>query len=135
MGSRASRRRGARVLYLSYDGMCDPLGGSQVLPYLFGLAERGHRITLVSFEKPERSDAERQEVRRACAASGIDWHPLPYHKRPPLLSSMYDVRQMRRLAGDLHRRERFDLVHCRSYLPALVGLKMNCAKENLPEVT
>ena len=124
MGSRASRRRGARVLYLSYDGMCDPLGGSQVLPYLFGLAERGHRITLVSFEKPERSDAERQEVRRACAASGIDWHPLPYHKRPPLLSSMYDVRQMRRLAGDLHRRERFDLVHCRSYLPALVGLKM-----------
>jgi len=124
MSSRASRRGGARALYLSYDGMCDPLGGSQVLPYLFGLAKRGHRITLVSFEKPDRSEAEREEVRRACLGAGIDWHPLPYHKRPPLLSSMHDVRQMQRLAAELLRQERFDLVHCRSYLPALVGLKM-----------
>jgi glycosyltransferase involved in cell wall biosynthesis len=121
---RPARHAGARVLYLSYDGMCDPLGGSQVLPYLFGLAERGHRISLVSFEKPERSEAEREEVHRACRTAGIDWHPLPYHKRPPLLSSMYDVRRMQRLAAQLHRKEHFDLVHCRSYLPALLGLKM-----------
>ena len=114
----------ARVLYLSYDGMCDPLGGSQVLPYLTGLANLGHRITLVSFEKPERSAEERAQVAHTCAEAGIDWYPLPYHKRPPLLSSMYDVRQMRRAAERLHRAEHFDLVHCRSYLPALVGLHM-----------
>jgi glycosyltransferase involved in cell wall biosynthesis len=116
--------RGARVLYLSYDGMCDPLGGSQVLPYLFGLARRGHEISLISFEKPERTEAEREAVERACAAAGIRWHPLAYHKRPPILSSIYDVRQMRRLAERLHKARNFDLVHCRSYLPALVGLRM-----------
>ena len=104
--------------------MCDQLGGSQVLPYLSGLARRGHRISLISFEKPERSAEERAEVARACASAGIDWHPLPYHKRPPVLSGMYDVRRMRKLAERLHRSERFDLVHCRSYLPALVGLRM-----------
>lgn len=114
----------AGVLYLSYDGMCDPLGGSQVLPYLIGLANLGHRITLVSFEKPERSAEERSQVAQTCAEAGIRWCPLPYHKRPPLLSSMYDVRQMRRAAGRLHRMEHFDLVHCRSYIPALVGLHM-----------
>lgn len=113
-----------RVLYLSYDGMCDPLGGSQVLPYLFGLSRLGHRISLISFEKPERTREERILVRRACDEAGIDWHPLPYHKRPPVLSAMYDVQQMRRLAARLHRREHFDLVHCRSYLAALVGLTM-----------
>jgi len=113
-----------RVLYLSYDGMTDPLGGSQVLPYLAGLAKRGHRITLISFEKPERSAEERAAVAGSCAATGIEWHPRSYHKRPPLLSSMYDVRQMWRLASRLHRQQPFDLVHCRSYLPALVGLKM-----------
>ena len=37
-----------RALYISYDGMTDPLGRSQVLPYLEGLAKRGHEITLVS---------------------------------------------------------------------------------------
>ena len=104
--------------------MCDQLGGSQVLPYLVRLAGRGHRISLISFEKPERSAEERAEVARACAAAGIHWHPLPYHKRPPVLSGMYDVREMRKLAERLHAAERFEVVHCRSYLPALVGLRM-----------
>lgn len=114
----------ANALYLSYDGMCDPLGGSQVLPYLFGLAARGHRIALISFEKPERTAEERAAVSRACTDAGIDWHPLTYHKHPPILSAMYDLRRMRRLAARLYREKHFDLVHCRSYLPALVGLWM-----------
>ena len=49
---------GRSVLYLSYDGMSDPLGQSQVLPYLAGLTRRGHRITLVSFEKNSRGADE-----------------------------------------------------------------------------
>jgi glycosyltransferase involved in cell wall biosynthesis len=116
--------RGRAVLYLSYDGMTDPLGQSQVLPYLTGLAERGHRITLVSCEKPGRTTAEVEAVRSACAAAGISWRPIRYHKRPPVLSSAYDLTAMRRLAERLHRLERFDWVHCRSYLPALVGLAL-----------
>ena len=132
MNRRASRRahparhpdRAARVLYLSYDGMCDPLGTSQVLPYLQGLAKRGHSISLISFEKPERSIEERAAIQHLCAGSGIDWHPQRYHKRPAVLSSMFDVWQMRRIAERLHRDEPFDLAHCRSYLPSLVGLSM-----------
>ena len=120
----APQSGGARVLYLSYDGMCDPLGGSQVLPYLIGLAGLGHRIDLISFEKPERSRSERETINRSCAAAGIRWHPLRYHRRPRLVSSVYDLLQMRRTASRLHAREGFDLVHCRSDLPALVGLRM-----------
>ena len=109
------------VLYLSYDGMTDPLGRSQVLPYLVGLSARGHQITLVSFEKPERIAADAEHVRDICRGAGIAWHPLRYHKRPPILSSMFDVRAMKRLATLLNRRERFDLVHCRSYMAAIAG--------------
>jgi glycosyltransferase involved in cell wall biosynthesis len=114
----------AEALYLSYDGMCDPLGASQVLPYLFGLARNGHRITLISFEKPGRGVDERAAVATACAAAGIDWRPLRYHRRPPVLSSLYDVQRMYRLAVRLHRASRFDLVHCRSYIPAAAGLHL-----------
>ena len=136
MSTSASRRRGpasrpdaaARVLYLSYDGMCDPLGASQVLPYLTGLAARGHRISLTSFEKRERTAAERAAVHRTCDEAGIAWHPLPYHKWPPILSTMFDIWRMRRLALALHRECRFDLAHCRSYLPALVGLRLKRRK-------
>ena len=40
-----------RVLYLSYNGMLDPLGQSQVLPYLKELSKLGVRFTLLSFER------------------------------------------------------------------------------------
>src|SRR5436309_2589517 len=82
---------------------------------------RGHRITLVSFEKAGRSNEERGAVRTACAAAGIDWRPLRYHKRPPVLSTVYDLQTMRLLVVRVQREQRFDVVHCRSYLPALVG--------------
>ena len=112
----------AKVLYTTYDGLTDPLGRSQVLPYLAGLSARGHRISIQSFEKPQR---EREaSVAELCRAAGIEWHPLPYHKRPPVLSSLYDLGAMKRTALKLHRQERFDLVHCRSYLPAKAGLDL-----------
>ena len=40
-----------RILYISYDGMLEPLGQSQVLSYLEGLAIT-NEIYLISFEKP-----------------------------------------------------------------------------------
>ena len=112
------------ILYLSYDGMTDPLGASQVLPYLTGLSRRGHRIVLVSFEKPDCSAAAIASVRETCAEAGIEWHPQRYHGQPPVLSTIRDVLAMRTVATRLHARTPFDIVHCRSYLTALVGVAM-----------
>jgi hypothetical protein len=42
-----------KVLYVTYDGLLDPLGSSQVVPYVLGLAARGVEIDVLSFEKPE----------------------------------------------------------------------------------
>ena len=112
------------ALYLSYDGMTDPLGQSQVIPYLVGLAREGYRIHLVSFEKPERFAAGRARIAERLASAGIEWHPLPYTRRPPVLSTVRDVVRMRRLVERLHARHRFELVHCRSYVAALAGLAL-----------
>jgi glycosyltransferase involved in cell wall biosynthesis len=114
----------ARVLYLSYDGMTDPLGESQVIPYLEGLARYGHEIHLVSFEKQERYAKGRDRIARMLAGCSIRWHPLSYTKRPPVLSTVWDVARLRRRALALHRRHGFDLVHCRSYIPAIAGLEL-----------
>ena len=113
---------GMRVLYITYDGLTDPLGRSQILPYLFALSQRGHRITVVSCEKPDRLAADGQSVAGQCSDAGITWHRLAYHRSPPVASTLYDVARMRAETARLHRTGPFDLVHCRSYLPALVGL-------------
>jgi hypothetical protein len=114
----------ARVLYITYDGLTDPLGRSQVLPYLTGLAASGHRITNLSCEKPERMDRDGEQIRKLCDEAGLKWAPIKYHKKPPILSSAVDALELERTAKRLHRDEPFDLVHCRSYIPARTGLAM-----------
>jgi glycosyltransferase involved in cell wall biosynthesis len=118
------RQRGARVLYITYDGLTDPLGRSQVLPYLAGLAELGHRITILSCEKPERMDKDGERIRKLCDQAGLGWRPLKYHKTPPILSSALDAELLERTAIQLYREEPFDAVHCRSYIPARAGLAL-----------
>ena len=110
------------VLYLSYDGMTDPLGQSQVLPYLIGLSKKGIRFHLISFEKPDRFEKLKDDIQALCDKNEITWHPTIYTKKPPLLSTLYDVWQMRKLSFKLNKTHQFSIVHCRSYLSALVGL-------------
>lgn len=113
-----------QVLYLSYDGMTDPLGQSQVLPYLCGLSRLGYCFRLISFEKQDRFELYQQKIRSICEQNGIEWIPLTYTKSPPLLSTLYDVWRLGRVVKSLHRKIPIDMIHCRSYLTALVGRKM-----------
>ena len=111
------------VLYISYDGALDPLGNSQVVPYLEGLSRQRVAFDLITFEKPERwvREAERSAMRVRLDASGIRWHPLVYHKSPPLLGTAGDlgrgIRAARRIAEDID----CDLIHARSYPSALMA--------------
>jgi glycosyltransferase involved in cell wall biosynthesis len=111
-----------QVLYLSYDGMTDPLGQSQVLPYLIGLTKKGYRFSLISFEKKDRFEKHKEHIRSICEANNISWHPLPYSQKNPLFTTLYDVTKMKKLALKLHRDKKFSIVHCRSYIAAIVGL-------------
>ena len=101
--------------------MTDPLGQSQVLPYLEGLSQKGYSISLISFEKPNRFQKNKSNIQVICDRAQINWYPQPYTKTPPVLSTVRDIRKMQRLALDLHKQNSFQLVHCRSYLAALVG--------------
>jgi hypothetical protein len=112
---------GQRVLYVTYDGLTDPLGRSQVLPYLAGLAALGHEITILSCEKPARLESDGARIRQICAEAELDWQPLPYHARPPVLSTVWDTVRLCRVAERLHRARGFGIVHCRSYIPAIAG--------------
>ena len=113
---------GTNVLYISYDGMTDPLGQSQVIPYLQGLSKEGYRFTLISFEKPGKFAKSSAEISALLKASNIDWVPLIYTKSPPVLSTVYDLWQMKRKAFELHGKKNFKIVHCRSYISALAGM-------------
>lgn len=113
-----------KVLYISYDGLTDPLGQSQILPYLFGLSKNGFEISIVSAEKPEAFKKQESFIRQLCKEHKIRWFPVKYHKSPPVLSTLADLWSMYRLSRNLINQENITLVHCRSYLPAILARRL-----------
>ena len=111
-----------KVLYISYDGMTDPLGQSQVMPYLVGLSSQGYHFTILSFEKKSRYEKERKIIERVAAGSAISWRPLFFTKNPPVLSKIYDRWKLKRTVRKLMKEQPFDMIHCRSYIAAEAGL-------------
>ena len=118
----------AGVLYISYDGMLEPLGQSQVLAYLEKLAP-GRRIHLISFEKAHdwNDRAHREAISRRIAAVGVRWHPLRYHKRPTGPATAFDIAVGSTAAVALAVRYRLRLVHARSYVAGLMALAVKRA--------
>ena len=109
------------ILYISFDGMTDTLGQSQVLPYVFGLAKLGYNFTLVSLEKPERLQEQGGVIRDLCEQNGVVWKPLKFSRRIPLISSVFNLVKVFAAIFILNRKERFCLVHCRSFMSAITG--------------
>lgn len=116
---------GRRVLFISYNGMLDPLGQTQVIPYLRELAQRGVKFTLLSFERDKAFTSEGQSsceaLKQQLRQQGIEWHWLRYHQRPSLPATVYDVLQGIRFASRLVRENKIELVHARSHIPATIA--------------
>jgi glycosyltransferase involved in cell wall biosynthesis len=124
----ASSLAGRRVLYISYNGMLDPLGQSQVLPYLRELAGRGVKLTLLSFERAHAlaasGETKVEKLRTDLVAHGIEWHWLRYHQTPSLPATMFDVMNGVRLGKRLVRKNKIEMVHARSHIPATIALAL-----------
>lgn len=81
------------AVYIAYWSLRDPLCQSQSLPVARALAARGWRLGLMTFEQPRWAVAK-DDVRGVAGAlrrEGISWQPTAYHKRPPVLSTVFDV--------------------------------------------
>lgn len=110
------------VLYVSYDGMTDPLGQSQVIPYLKGIAADGYRFYLISYEKPHLLEKNKQLIVEQIGDSDIVWLPQRYTKKPPILSGIYDFIKGVVLSYYYIFRFNIGIVHCRgAYITSLMA--------------
>ena len=109
------------VLYLSYDGILEPLGRSQVLAYLEKISSE-NQIYLISFEKKtDLQDSNLvKKIQAICLANDIVWNPLTYHKEPTFFATIFDI-----LNGFLNSifyviKYSITVIHIRSYIPGLM---------------
>ncbi|MDA1184646.1 MAG: glycosyltransferase [Acidobacteria bacterium] len=113
-----------RVLYVSYNSLIEPLGPTQILPYVLGLSEL-FDMSVLSYDKPVRTpeDDARDSATTAerLSAHGVAWIRLRYHRRPSVPATIFDIacgvwRVLRE-----HRRRPFHLLHARGYVPAAIA--------------
>lgn len=110
-----------KVLYISYDGMTDSLGQSQVLPYLRELSKKGCEFHIVSLEKKAKFEHNEQAIQDYCDDAKIQWHPLAYKDKAPVFSAFFNYKRLKIKAISLHKDLAFDIAHCRSDIPGIIG--------------
>ena len=111
------------TLYLTRNGLLEPLGQSQVMAYLRGLTQ-DHAITLITYEKSEdlADTAAMVRARADCAAHGIRWLPQRFRPQPKLIAPALSMLRMMWLVRREVRSQGVRLIHARSYLPAAVAM-------------
>ena len=112
------------VLYISYDGLLEPLGSSQIVPYLKGLSKKGIKYSILSYEK--QADLSKNDdvikLEKELVSHGIKWKRLMYHKTPPVISTFFDVVYGCLISFGLIKNNGIKIIHARSYVAGLIAL-------------
>ena len=110
------------ILYISYDGVLEPLGQSQVLCYLRELA-KGRQIHLISYEKShDLEDSARIDLLRSeLVLAGVTWYPVRYHKSPTVPATCFDIGVGILMGVYVGVRYKISVVHARGYVASLIA--------------
>jgi len=111
-----------KVLYLTYDGLLDPLGESQILPYIKGIARTESDVVVLSFEKAERAFFGQKQKTIELSVEGIVWKSLRFTKGFGPVGKLWDLIKMYYWALLLTFQHHINVVHARGHTSAQAGL-------------
>ncbi|HYK89458.1 MAG TPA: glycosyltransferase [Acidobacteriota bacterium] len=109
-----------RVLYITHYGILEPLGQTQILPYLSGLATKGISVDILSFEKLQMLQDHSMVHAQSDRLRSLDirWHPRAYRRSKFLPYLLADVMVTAYEIRKRCVRDGIDLLHCRSHVPS-----------------
>lgn len=114
-----------KILFISYNGLTEPLLHSQGIPYMRELSRKGFEFTFLTFEKNQRSGKQENrtisEVRKNLEEFNIDWHYLTYHKSPRLLATLFDIFCGTIYSLYLLKKKNIQIIHARSTVPCAMA--------------
>lgn len=102
--------------------MTDPLGQSQVIPYVKGLSKKGYQFILMSYEKRDRFKNFGNVIREHLEEDRITWKPFRYHKKFSVIATLYDLFIGFFFLLFFIPKNKVKLIHCRSYISSILGL-------------
>ena len=118
-----------RCLYISYDGLLDPLGQSQILPYIESLNNNGYRFIIMSYEKIKGNKVKIKKLKRELNEKNIIWKYFPFRKGK--LHFFYRMFMGVFYINFIHFKKKIDLVHLRGGYPGLIYFISFCRNKYL----
>src|SRR5207244_4829731 len=110
-----------RIIYLSADGLLEPIGQSQVVNLAVRLADKGMRLNIVSLERESdlRDEKRRKALQDLLARHDVRWTYSAYRSasgwRRPLIIHQ-NSKALFKLASTELTNNGICLIHARSYL-------------------
>lgn len=107
-----------RTLYITYDGLTDPLGGSQIIPYI-KIISQNRNLSILSFEK-EKNVKFLQEVYYELDQYKINFFHLDFTNKYGKLGRLIDIIKLLFYSAYLIKKNKYKIIHARSHIPAFV---------------
>lgn len=111
------------ILFITRNGLLEPLGQSQILSYLIPLSKE-FSINVISFEK--NNDLDNKEhfnhIRRTCVDNDIKWTSIQYRKTIRQVSVIVGFVELFIKVFKVCKKEQINIIHARSYFPAFIAL-------------
>jgi glycosyltransferase involved in cell wall biosynthesis len=109
-----------KILYLTYDGLSDHIGQSQVLPYLLACQDKGINIGIVSFEKASKKEKV-AAIGSLLEERGVEWHRIIFSEGGNF-AKLKDFFSFVSTTFRVARRGQYRVIHSRSYFASTIAL-------------
>ena len=118
------------ILFITRNGLLEPLGQSQILSYLIPLSKE-FSIHIISFEKDKDIENKEQlsRIKSSCTENNIDWTPLTYRKTFRSLGIIVGFIELFFKVIRVCKVNKIDCIHARSYYPAFIALLIHQIKK------
>ena len=107
-----------KTLFLTYDGLLDPLGQSQILPYIKVISKK-YSIHIISFEKKFLFD--KLFLDSILKNLNITHQYLYYTENFGKLGRLYDFFRFFFISFYVILKKKYSIVHCRGHIPAYLA--------------
>lgn len=115
-----------KVLYITRNGLLEPLGQSQILSYLIPLS-KDYTFYIISFEKEEdyKNIEHLKRIRSICESNNIKWKPLHYKKGSRRFGVLIGFIDLVKSCVTIVKKEKINIIHARSYFTCFIALFLN----------
>ena len=103
------KRSNKKVFFITYDGLRDPLGQSQILPYIRLISKNVKYIHIISFEKKGQEKHE-----KVILPKNVGWTKCNFSPGG-IFSKLIDLISMITKSYFLCKKYKFNILHARSY--------------------